>query len=137
MAYIDDIIIATETVEDHMERLREVFQCLREASFKMRVSKCDFMKSEITNLGRIVSADGIKPDPKAVSKLRDWDIPRTKTELQSFLGFASYYRNFSPWHTKLVAPLHAITGLGTPFFRGRSNNKPSTKSNWPFLNPQL
>ena len=47
MAYIDDIVIATETVEDHMVRPREVFECLREAGFKMRVAKCDFMKSEI------------------------------------------------------------------------------------------
>ena len=47
MAYIDDIVIATETVEDHMVRLREVFQCLREVGFKMRVAKCDLMTSEI------------------------------------------------------------------------------------------
>ena len=71
MAYIDDIVIATETVEDHMIRLREVFNCLREAGFKMRVAKCDFKKSEIKYLGRLVSAEGIKPNPKAVEKLRD------------------------------------------------------------------
>ena len=53
MAYIDDIVIATETVEDHMVRLREVFECLRKAGFKMRVAKCDFMKSEIKYLGRV------------------------------------------------------------------------------------
>ena len=47
MVYIDNIVIATETLEDHMDRLREVFQCLREAGFKMRVSKCDFRWSEI------------------------------------------------------------------------------------------
>ena len=85
MAYIDDIVIATETVEDHMARLREVFECLREAGFKMRVAKCDFMKSEIKYLGRVVSAEGVKPDPKAVAKLRDWEIPRNKTEMQSHL----------------------------------------------------
>ena len=111
MAYIDDIFIATETVEDHMVRLREVFECLREAGFKIRVAKCDFMKSEIKYLGRVVSAEGIKPDPKAVAKLRDWEVPRNKTEMQSFLGFANYYREFIPWHAKLVAPLHAITCL--------------------------
>ena len=71
MAYIDDIVIATETVEDHMSRLREVFECLAEASFKMRVAKCDFMKSGIKYFGRVVSAEGVKPDPKAVAKLRD------------------------------------------------------------------
>ena len=118
MAYIDDIVIATETVEDHMIRLREVFNSLREAGFKMRVAKCDFMKSEIKYLGRAVSAEGIKPDPKAVEKLRDWDVPRNKTEMQNFLGFANYYREFIPWHAKLVVPLHAITGLNATFAWG-------------------
>ena len=123
MAYIDDIFIATETVEDHMARLREVFECLREAGFKMRVAKCDFMKPEIKYLGRVVSAEGVKPDPKAVAKLRDWDIPRNKTEMQSFLGFANYYREFIPWHAKLVAPLHAVTRLNATFAWGPDQQK--------------
>ena len=123
MAYIDDIVIATETVEDHMVRLREVFECLREAGFKMRVAKCDFMKSEIKYLGRVVSAEGIEPDPKVVAKLRDWEVPRNKTEMQSFLGFANYYREFIPWHAKLVAPLHAITGLGATFAWGNEQQQ--------------
>ena len=59
MAYIDDIAIASETVEDHMVRLREVSECLREAGFKMRVAERDFMKSEIKYLGRVVSAEGV------------------------------------------------------------------------------
>ena len=123
MAYIDDIVIATETVKDHMARLREVFECLREAGFKMRVAKCDFMKSEIKYLGRVVSAEGVKPDPKAVAKLRDWEIPRNKTEMQSFLGFANYYREFIPWHAKLVAPLHTVTGLNVTFNWGPEQQK--------------
>ena len=123
MAYIDDIVIATETVEDLMARLREVFECLREAGFKMRVAKCDFMKSEIKYLGRVVSAEGVKPDPKAVTKLRDWEIPRNKTEMQSFLGFANYYCEFIPWHAKLVAPLHAVNGLNATFAWGPEQQK--------------
>ena len=123
MAYIDDIVIATETVEDHMVRLREVFECLREAGFKMRVAKCDFMKPEIKYLGRVVSAEGVKPDPKVISKVRDWEIPRTRTEMQSFLGFANYYREFVPWHAKVVAPLHAVTGLNVTFAWGPEQQK--------------
>ena len=96
MAYIDDIVIATETVEDHVVRLREVFECLREAGFKMRAAKCNFMKSEIKYMGRIVSAGGVELGPKAVEKQRDWEIPHNKTEMQSFLGFAYYYREFIP-----------------------------------------
>ena len=57
----------------------------------------------------------MKPDPKAVAKLRGWEIVRTKTEMQRFLGFANYYRDFVPWHAKLVAPLHAVTGLNVAF----------------------
>ena len=75
----------------------------------MRVAKCDFMKSEIKYLGRVVSAEGIKPDPKAVSKLRDWELPRNEN---------NYYREFIPWHAKLVAPLHAITGIKATFAWG-------------------
>ena len=123
MAYIDDFVIATETVEDHMVRLREVFECLREADFKMRVAKCDFMKSEIKYSGRVVSAEGVKPDAKAVAKVRDWEIPRTKTEMQSFLEFANYYREFVPWHAKLVAPLHAVAGLNVTFAWGPEQQK--------------
>ena len=119
MAYIDDIVIATETVEDHRVRLREVFECLREAGFKMRVAKCDFRKSEIKYLGRVVSAEGIKSDPKAVAKLSDWEVPRNKTEMQSFLGFANYYREFIPWHAKLVCgPLACYYRPGRNFRLG-------------------
>ena len=66
VAYINDIEIATETVEDHM-----IFECLREAGFKMRVDKCDSMNSEIKYLGRVASAEDVKLDPKAVAKLRE------------------------------------------------------------------
>ena len=100
MACIDDIVIATETVEDHLDRIREVFDCLREAGFEMRAKKCDFMRTETKYLGRVVSAGGIRPDPQAVEKVREWMPPRNKEELQSFLGFANYYRDFIPFMLK-------------------------------------
>ena len=92
MAYIDDIVIATETVEDHLVRIREVLECLREAGFKMRAAKCDFMRTETKYLGKIVSVEGNKPDPDAIAKVNSWIAPRSKEELESFLGFAKYYR---------------------------------------------
>ena len=85
------------------------------------------MKSEIKYLGRVVSAEGVKPDPKAVAKLRDWEIPRNKTKMQSFLGFSNYYREFIPWHAKLVAPLHAVTGLNVTFIWGPEQQKAFNK----------
>ena len=84
MAYIDDIVIATETIEDHISRIKEVFECLKVAGFKMRAEMCDFMRTETKYLGRVVSAGGIKPDPEAVVKIKYWMPPRYKKELQSF-----------------------------------------------------
>ena len=83
LAYIDDIVTATESVEDHMIGLREVCECLRETGFKMRVAKCDFMKSEYKYLGGVVSAERIKPNPKANGKLRDSDIPCSSRRVHS------------------------------------------------------
>ena len=102
MAYIDDIVISTETVEDHLERIKEMLECFREAGFKMRAEECDFMRTETKYRGRVVSAEGIKPDPAAVSKIQDWMPPGNKEELQSLLGFANYYRDFIPFHAAKV-----------------------------------
>ena len=74
----------------------------------MRAAKCDFMRSETKYLGRVVSADGIKPDPDAVKKVEDWIVPRNKEELQSFLGFANYYREFGPFYAEKAEPLNAL-----------------------------
>ena len=116
MAYIDDIVIATETIEDHLERIREVFECLREAGFKMRAEKCDFMRTETKYLGRVVSTEGIKPDPAAVSKIQEWMPPRNKEELQSFLGFANYYRDFIPFHAAKVQPMQELLRKNQHFY---------------------
>ena len=117
MAYIDDIVIATETIEDHIMRIKEVLECLREAGFKMRAEKCDFMRTETKYLGRIVSADGIKPDPEAVAKIREWLQPRNKEELQSFLGFANYYRDFVSFHAANVQPMQELLKKNQHFCR--------------------
>ena len=116
MAYIDDIVIATETIEDHLERIKEVFECLREAGFKMRAEKCDFMRTETKYLGRVVSAEGIKPDPAAVSKIQEWMPPRNREELQSFLGFANYYRDFIPFHAAKVQPMQELLRKNQHFY---------------------
>ena len=94
MCYIDDVIIATETVEDHLVRLREVFECLKKAGLKCKSAKCSFMKPQTKYLGRIITKDGVLPDPGAVEKVKSWQSPRNRTELASFFGFANYYREF-------------------------------------------
>ena len=78
-AYIDDIVIATERIVTQVVRIKEVFECLRKAGFKMRAEKCDFMRPETKYFGRVVSTEGIKPDPEAVAKTQEWMPPRYKS----------------------------------------------------------
>ena len=66
------------------------------------------MRTETKYLGRVVSAGVIRPDPAAVSKIQDWMPPRNKEELQSFLGFANYYRNIIPFHAAKVQPIQEL-----------------------------
>ena len=66
----------------------------------------------------------MKPNPKALAKLRDWEVPRNKTEMQNFLGFANYYCEFIPWHAKLLALLHAINGINATFMWGTEQRLP-------------
>ena len=111
----------------HRRRSHGPIERFREAGFKMRVAKCDFMTSDIKYLNCVVSAEGVKPDHKSVEKLRDWDLPSNKAEMQSFVGFANYYRECILWHAKVVAPLHATTGLNPTFAKGPNNNMPSMR----------
>ena len=79
--YLDDIIVFSKTPEEHIERLRSVFQKLAAAGLKLKPSKCEFFKSRVTYLGHIVSKDGIKTDPKKIEAIKNWLVPKTATEV--------------------------------------------------------
>jgi hypothetical protein len=92
--YVDDIIIATKTLDDHFKILADVLEACRINGVKLRTSKCTFLKTSIKVLGHIVSADGLKPDPEKVKAIREYGKPIKVKELKSFLGLLSYYRKF-------------------------------------------
>ena len=95
MCYVDDVVIATPTLEDHIERLDEVFACMKRSGLKCKPSKCEILKDSIKYLGRMVDKHGIRPDPDAVEAVLTWKSPKTEHQLMSFLGFANYYREFT------------------------------------------
>ena len=94
MCYVDDVVIATPTLEDHIERLEEVFSCMKQAGLKCKPSKCEILRDSIKYLGRLVDKHGVRPDPEAVEAVLTWKAPKTDTQLMNFLGFANYYREF-------------------------------------------
>ena len=94
LLYLDDIVVFSKSVGDHIVRLRAVFEKLRKAGLKLKPKKCELFKTRLKYLGHIVSAQGIETDPEKVKCILDWPRPKTITELRSFLGFTNYYRKF-------------------------------------------
>ena len=94
MCYVDDVVIATPTLEDHIDWLDEVFGCIKRAGLKCKPSKCEILRDSIKYPGRMVDRHGVRPDQEAVEALLTWKAPRTGTQLMSFLGFANHYRDY-------------------------------------------
>ena len=108
MCYVDDVVIATPTLEDHIERLEEVFSCMKQAGLKCKPSKCEIFRDSIKYLGHLVDKHGVRPDPEAVEAVLTWKAPKTDTQLMSFLGFANYYREFIKGYADKVYPMQRL-----------------------------
>ena len=112
IVYLDDIIIFSDTKEEHLKRLEAVFQKLCAAGLKLKPSKCFFFKEEIEYLGHVVSGKGISTNPKKIEAVSKWFTPRTVYDVRSFLGFVGYYRRFIKNFSKITKPIReVITGL--------------------------
>ena len=108
MCYVDDVVIATPSLEDHIERLDEVFTCMKQAGLKCKPSKCEIFRDSIKYLGRLVDKHGVTPDPEAVEAVLTWKAPKTDTQLLSFLGFANYYREFVKGYADKIYPMQQL-----------------------------
>ncbi|GBG41849.1 hypothetical protein CBR_g75153, partial [Chara braunii] len=85
-----------------------VLEKLREANFKINAKKCEWAKTQVLYLGHVLDEDGIKPEDSKIAAIRDWPMPRTLTELRSFLGLATYYRKFVRNFSTIAAPLRRL-----------------------------
>ena len=98
--YLDDIIVFADTPEEHVKRLRGVFEKLAEVGLKLKPSKCEFFKSHVNYLGHVISEEGIECDPKKIEAVKNWPIPVTVTDVCSFLGFMNHYHRFIQGYAK-------------------------------------
>jgi hypothetical protein len=113
--FLDDIVIYARSIHEHDDKIREVFKRIRKYNLKLQPDKCEFLRTEVSYLGHIITEDGVRPDPKKVEAIENFPRPETTKQLKSFLGMASYYRKFIPKFIQTAAPLHSLLKKNTPF----------------------
>ena len=106
--YIDDIIIWSTTLEEHLRHLKVVFDRLRKAGLKVHPRKCVFGADNIDSLGHRISADKLEPQQDKLAAVRDLPSPTDISSLRAALGLFSYYRKFVLHFSSIAFPLNAL-----------------------------
>ena len=123
LVYLDDVIVKGSSFESHCSNLEKVFQRVREAGMKLKLSKCSFGFGEIKILGHTVSAKGISPDNDKIEAVTDFAVPKKLKDVQSFLGLCNYYRKFIENFSSIVRPLTALTKKKVKFHWGKEQQQ--------------
>lgn len=105
LVYMDDIIIFSTSLQEHISNLKAVFRRLREHNLKIQLDKSEFLCKTVEFLGHVITPEGIKPNPKKVDAIKNFPIPKTPKEVKSFLGLIGYYRKFIRNFAHLTKPL--------------------------------
>ena len=115
VVYLDDILIYSDNPDDHRKHVKEVLRRLRKHQLYARADKCEFHKDSVEYLGYILSADGLTMSDDKVRTILEWPEPRKVRDIQSFLGFANFYRRFIPSYSEIVLPLTRLTRKNVPW----------------------
>ena len=110
--YIDDILIASSSLDEHLVHLREIFRRLDQHHMIVNLSKCTFAAEQVQFLGHLVDKSGITPLPAKVEAIEKFPKPTTVLELRRFLGILNFYRLFLPQAAEKQLPLHSMLGTG-------------------------
>lgn len=110
--YLDDIIVATATFEQHMEILSKLADRIKEAGLTISVEKSRFFMRSLKYLGYIVSKEGIRPDPEKISAIAEYPVPKTVKDIRRILGLAGWYRRFIPNFASVTAPISNMLKKG-------------------------
>lgn len=108
--YLDDILVFSQTWEEHLDRLDTVFGRLEKNGLKLNGAKCKLLQQSVSHLGHVISGDGISVDPGKIDRILQWPTPSNMEQVRSFLGLASYYRRFVKGFSQIAGPLHALVG---------------------------
>lgn len=105
MVYLDDVIIFSSSLDEHLQKLRLIFDRLRQTNLKVQLDKSEFLRKEVLYLGHTITKDGLKPNDDKINAVLNFPLPKTTTDIKSFLGLVGYYRRFIPDFARITQPL--------------------------------
>jgi hypothetical protein len=114
-AYLDDILIYSDNLEEHREHVCQVLEKLSAAGLHLKPENCEFYQKEVKYLGLIIGSEGIKMDPEKIAAVRDWPVPAKVCNVRSFMGFANFYRRLIRGYSEVIRPLTRLTRKGITF----------------------
>jgi hypothetical protein len=109
LVYMDDLLIYAKTTEEHDNIVREVLRRLQRNKLAVSLEKCVWRQEEVEFLGYLVGMEGTKMSREKVEAVLEWKSPFSLTEVQSFLGFANFYRRFIRNYSRIARPLTELT----------------------------
>lgn len=112
-AYIDDLLITSQTFDEHVYHLNKLFSRLKERGLTLSLEKSLFFRDSVPFLGFVLSREGMMPDPGRLQALDDLETPKDKKQLQSVLGVVGYYRRFAIKHAYFVEPFRDLLGASS------------------------
>ena len=113
--YIDDVLIFSRTIDEHLEHLKQVLERLRSAGLKLKPTKCHFIRQSVDYLGHVLTPAGLKTNAKQTQAVREFPVPGNLTQVRQFLGLTSYYRRFIKQFAAIASPLHNLTKKDVTF----------------------
>ena len=115
LVYVDDILIFSNSIEKHEIHVKKVLSRLRDNNLYAKLEKYTFDQTQVEFCGYVISTSGVQMDPIKVAAVNLWPVPRTVKQVESFLGFANFNRDFIENYSEIAAPLTALTRKTTPF----------------------
>jgi hypothetical protein len=108
MAYLDDIVVYSNTVEEHRKHVRTVLEALLKAGLYLKLRKCEFNVKEIRFVGYIITPEEVRMEKDRIATIDEWPMPDSHRDIQVFLGFANFYRRFIKSFLRIVRPMTAM-----------------------------
>ncbi|GBG72389.1 hypothetical protein CBR_g11967 [Chara braunii] len=115
LIYLEDILVYSRSLDEHVEHLRTVLERLGQAKYKANCDKCEFARQELEYLGHYVTPQGIRPLADKIEALRVWPEPTNTTDVRSFMGLVGYYLRFITGYSRIVAPMTRLQSRKVPF----------------------